>query len=51
MKIHHFIQDHLMELQKYMVFGLLKTIREAYNMFACNGILFNHESQEEEKLL
>ena len=31
-------------LQKSMVFGLPKTIREAYNMFACNGILFNHES-------
>ena len=44
MKIHHFIQDHLTELQKYMVFGLQKIIREAYNMFACNGILFNHES-------
>ena len=43
MKIHHFIQDLHMELQKYMVFGLQKTIREAYNMFACNGILFNHE--------
>ena len=27
-----------------MDFGLLKIIREAYNMFACNGILFNHES-------
>ena len=27
-----------------MVFGLPKIIREAYNMFACNGILFNHES-------
>jgi GDPmannose 4,6-dehydratase len=25
--------------------------REAYNIFACNGILFNHESPEEEKLL
>ena len=33
-----------MGLQKYMVFGSPKTIREAYNMFACNGILFNHES-------
>ena len=43
MKILHFIQDLLMELQKYMAFGLLKIIREAYNMFACNGILFNHE--------
>ncbi len=26
MKIHLFIQDHLTELQKFMVFGLQKTI-------------------------
>ena len=38
-----FIQDLLTELQKSMAFGLPKIIREAYNMFACNGILFNHE--------
>lgn len=25
-------------------FWILKNYREAYNMFACNGILFNHES-------
>ena len=25
--------------------------RESYDLFACNGILFNHESLEEEKLL
>jgi GDPmannose 4,6-dehydratase len=25
--------------------------RESYGMYACNGILFNHESPEEEKLL
>ena len=25
-------------------FGLLKNYREAYNLFACNGILYNHES-------
>ena len=25
--------------------------REAYNIFACNGILFNHESPVREKLL
>ena len=32
-----------MVLQNFMDTGLQKT-REAYNMFACNGILFNHES-------
>ena len=32
-------------------FWITKNYREAYNMFACNGILFNHESQEEGKLL
>ena len=25
-------------------FWITKNYREAYNMFACNGILFNHES-------
>ncbi len=27
-----------------MLIGLLVNYREAYNIFACNGILFNHES-------
>ncbi|MDO5759409.1 MAG: GDP-mannose 4,6-dehydratase [Bacteroidota bacterium] len=26
-------------------FWMIKEYREAYNMFACNGILFNHESE------
>ncbi|MCK4650248.1 GDP-mannose 4,6-dehydratase [Candidatus Pacearchaeota archaeon] len=26
-------------------FWIMKNYREAYNMFACNGILFNHESE------
>lgn len=26
-------------------FWIIKNYREAYNMFACNGILFNHESE------
>lgn len=26
-------------------FWIIKEYREAYNMFACNGILFNHESE------
>jgi GDPmannose 4,6-dehydratase len=25
-------------------YWITKNYREAYNMFACNGILFNHES-------
>jgi GDPmannose 4,6-dehydratase len=29
---------------KIYVFWITKNYREAYNMFACNGILFNHES-------
>ncbi len=29
---------------KLMAFWVTKNYREAYNMFACNGILFNHES-------
>ena len=28
---------------------ITKNYREAYKIFASNGILFNHESQEEEK--
>ena len=33
-----------MELQRFTVFGLQKNYREAYGMYTCNGILFNHES-------
>ena len=29
---------------KLMGFWVTKNYREAYDMFACNGILFNHES-------
>jgi len=29
---------------KLYSFWIVKNYREAYNMFACNGILFNHES-------
>ena len=29
---------------KNIWFWIVKNYREAYNMFACNGILFNHES-------
>ncbi len=30
---------------KLYAFWMVKHYREAYNMFACNGILFNHESE------
>lgn len=30
---------------KLYAFWIVKNYREAYNMFACNGILFNHESE------
>jgi GDPmannose 4,6-dehydratase len=29
---------------KLYAFWIVKNYREAYGMFACNGILFNHES-------
>ena len=31
-------------VSKLYSFWIVKNYREAYNMFACNGILFNHES-------
>jgi len=39
-----FTQEALMALQNYTHTGSLSIYREAYNLFACNGILFNHES-------
>lgn len=30
---------------KLYAFWIIKNYREAYNMFACNGILFNHEGE------
>ena len=50
MKIPPFIQGHRM-VAKIYGFWITKNYREAYNMFACNGILFNHESPRKEKLL
>jgi GDPmannose 4,6-dehydratase len=29
---------------KLYAYWIVKNYREAYNLFACNGILFNHES-------
>ena len=34
---------------KLYAFWITKNYREAYNMFACNGILFNHESERRGK--
>ena len=39
-----------MELQNYFHIAS-KNYRTAYKIFASNGILFNHESQEEVKIL
>ena len=47
MKILILIQDQLMVFQKS--FYLTKNYREAYNLFACSGILFNHEAQKKYK--
>ena len=35
-------------ISKVAGFELTRNYREAYNIFACTGILFNHESQEED---
>ena len=34
---------------KLYAYWIVKNYREAYNIFACNGILFNHESQRRGK--
>ncbi|NDK19021.1 MAG: GDP-mannose 4,6-dehydratase, partial [Zetaproteobacteria bacterium] len=34
---------------KLYAFWIVKNYREAYNIFACNGILFNHESERRGK--
>ena len=36
---------------KMYAYWITVNYRESYGMYACNGILFNHESPEEEKLL
>ena len=37
-----------MEISKVAGFDLTRNYREAYNLFCCSGILFNHESPEED---
>ena len=39
-----FIQEAHMELLKIYAYWITVNYREAYGMYACNGILFNHES-------
>jgi GDPmannose 4,6-dehydratase len=39
-----FHPDRVMGLVKISGFELTRNYSEAYNLFACNGILFNHES-------
>ena len=36
---------------KVFAFNMVKHYRIAYKLFACNGILFNHESQDEGLIL
>ena len=43
-KKHHFIQEDPYAAAKLYAHWITINYREAYNIFACNGILFNHES-------
>ena len=45
MKKLHFTQDQLMPYLKQPGFNLTRNYREAYNMHASTGILYNHESE------
>ena len=40
----NFIQEVLTLVQNYMGIRITINYRESYDMFACSGILFNHES-------
>ena len=46
----HFIRSHPIQYQNFF-YWIVKNYREAYGMFACNGILFNHESPRAERHL
>ena len=50
-KIHHFIQDLLMELQKFMGFGLPKTTEKPIICLRVMVFCLIMNLQEEEKLL
>jgi GDPmannose 4,6-dehydratase len=42
-KQHHFILRSPYGVAKLYAYWIVKNYRESYNLFACNGILFNHE--------
>lgn len=44
LKKHLFIQEVHMEFQNFFAHWITINYRESYKIFACNGILFNHES-------
>ena len=44
LKLLHFIPRSPYAVAKMYAFWITKNYREAYNIFASNGILFNHES-------
>ena len=44
MKKHHFILEAPYGVAKVYAHWITVNYREAYNIYACNGILFNHES-------
>ena len=44
LKIQNFIQNHHTVLQNLYAYWITSVYRESYGIFACNGILFNHES-------
>ena len=43
-KAPHFIQEVLTQLLKLYAYWITVNYREAFGIYACNGILFNHES-------
>ena len=49
MKKQNFISRSPYAVSKLFSYWIVKNYREAYGIHACNGILFNHESPEEEK--
>ena len=44
MKVHHGSSKIKYGVAKLYAYWITVNYREAYDMFACNGILFNHES-------
>ena len=46
MKTHLSIQKPICRLKKLSLLNITKVYRESYDLFASNGILFNHESPQ-----